>query len=754
MMKHLLFLILLLSSTNIFAEGPYCRKPMGIEEIQSIKLLCKEVLKSTVCKNVPKNDLKNCDQSNSLEMSWEAIAGCAKGTLNSIESIWDFLKSIMVWIGETITLQTEWKKISDTTKTITDSSALYLKNEYMKHFQEAYPPFQKEKALLNMGASIGKLISNAATKYFEEKSLVFKNCLSVEAQSKVTCEFIANIFLPPAAAISLLKYGPRAISNFKNMASAAEKAEKMIPEMPREFHLKAREIVDRKGLDATYIHFSPTSTAQNERWINLAKSGKTTTYVEVENSALKRLNDQLGDKNLVTALTNFHKDLLFEAMEKFSKQYPDLEMLKYSDFKSSRFAFNKELSPKQLEELNELIKNVNSKFARDISKIDLGTKLKNENIAGWFSSGIGKTADQAGLASRESRLYARNHGIAPTPTVSFDQIRSKLGEHASLMESTRLTLVRNIEAKATGAKILETIPGTNQKGLSREAFEALRKGDEDAIKIFREKYGITFSESERRMLIEYYHGVDKLAPGIWIKERTVANLDDAEVGGFSADFVGMGAANIHQVSVDLAKSKGSVEGLIRQIREGEGLVTKEFELKKTGFENQVNETMKRLGQQTELKCSGDDCVSLVRQSLNLSKKKEIVSDLMNKLGPSSIRLSFIPPGVPKALRTKIAVAGEAIEKELRKRLSKIDGTGIDPNKMKDVMLAIDMPKGVKGDQVNLVIGMKTKETLTPAEVEVVQKYFKQVMKDMVGKIDYGDGIIPNYQSGQTIIVRN
>lgn len=75
------------------------------------------------------------------------------------------------------------------------------------------------------------------------------------------------------------------------------------------------------------------------------------------------------------------------------------------------------------------------------------------------------------------------------------------------------------------------------------------------------------------------------------------------------------------------------------------------------------------------------------------------------------------------MRTKIAVAGEGIEKELRKRLTKIDGTGIDPAKMKDVILAIDMPKGVKGDQVYLVLGMKTKETLTQKEIELVQKHF-------------------------------
>ena len=66
---------------------------------------------------------------------------------------------------------------------------------------------------------------------------------------------------------------------------------------------------------------------------------KNTVFFDVENSQLKLLNDTLKEKNFVTSLTNYHKELTFKKMQELVKKNPGLQMDMYSDFKSSRFAF-------------------------------------------------------------------------------------------------------------------------------------------------------------------------------------------------------------------------------------------------------------------------------------------------------------------------------------------------------------------------------------------------------------------------------
>jgi hypothetical protein len=86
------------------------------------------------------------------------------------------------------------------------------------------------------------------------------------------------------------------------------------------------------------LDYSPTTTRQNLEWIATAKSGKANLFLDIENAAIKRLNDQLGDKNLVTALTNLHKKILDEELNLVFSKYSGLDVKRYSDFKSMRFA--------------------------------------------------------------------------------------------------------------------------------------------------------------------------------------------------------------------------------------------------------------------------------------------------------------------------------------------------------------------------------------------------------------------------------
>lgn len=739
---------------NIIMANSICSTPDTRIDIQNIEKICQGLLENSVCKNVPKTKVKRCNEKNQAQdSSWDYIQGCAKGVFDSVSDILDFISQVMEWVWQSVTGQKDWGSITDKGLGFGESSLLYLKSEYYRSYEKESEPFRETKAIVSMGEKISSLIVSKITEYLSKEYEVFDQCLNKEARAQLTCNFLGNFFLPPAAALAFLKYGERAFNEYRGLEKGAEEVKKLLPTKEKTFQERQLQIASRDDLDNHYIHFQATTTAENRAWIERARKSDSGSFVEVENGALKRLNDQLGDKNLVTGLTNLHKEFLFERIQDFSKKYPGLKVSKYSDFKSSRFSFEPKLRAVQWNELNLIIKDSNIEFAKKVRELNLHPKLKKEKIETWFSSGFGETADQAGIAARESRNVARIKNDHPITTIDFKSIKSKLQDHVEIVEENRFLLVSDFSRTEAGRKLLETVPDTNQKVFTREVFEALRKGDVQAISILDKKYGVKLNKVQQDALLNYYHGVDKLAPGIWIPERVVANLDDAVAGGFSADFAGMGAANIEQVAKDLATHKGSVDDLIASIRKGEDKVTREFESKKTLFNDQVQATMGKLGEKSIVKCSGDDCVSLVRTSLNIKKKKEIIGDLMMKTSPSSMRLSFIPPGIPKALRSKIAVAGEMIEKELRKSVTNLSSNGVPPEKMKNVMLALDMPKGVKGDQVNLVIGMKGRDLLTPREIEILKQSFADSIKRLRGEIDYGDGIVPNYQPGQIIIVR-
>lgn len=720
----------------------------GLPSLASIETTCNQIIKSEICKSVEKKKIRNCsEKSNIAESSWDFIKGCANGAFDSVKSIIDFVYDLMKGVWATVTGEVDLKEKKDSALKYVDSLDLYLKTEYYKSYREESEPFREFKAINNLSSNIAQMIVRKISEYLSRESEIYTNCYNLEAKTHKVCEFMTDLFFPPGGAIAFLKYGVKASTKVSKINPG--KGLKLT-----EIKIRKTQINSKTELDQNFMHYSPTTAKENDEWINRAKNaGKVRgTFFEIENQALKRLNDTLGDKNLVTSLTNFHKEIFLSKLDLFQSKYPHLNFKMYSDFKSIRLSFGSELSPDEISFLTKITEMANNEFSQKTMAMDLGTKIKNENIAGWFSSGVGNTADQAGLAARESRTKTRGDGSLPT--LSFKEMKKDLLVRTQYLEKMRGDLYSLLSKSPSGKGLFTFLLPSNTPVLSREVFEALRKGDKEAFKILKQKFGVELSSEEKILLLQYYKGIDKLSPGIWVSERVVANLDAADLGGFSADFAGMGAANIERVAQDLALFKGDdVDDLISKIRKGEEEVTKEFNSKKAFFLEQTNSSLSKFGDRPEIKCSGDDCVSIVRQTLNVKKKKEIISDFASKSNPSGMRISFIPPGIQKDLRTKIAVTGELIEKDLRKKITGVGNTLIPNEKMKNVMIALDMPKGVKGDQVNLYIGIKGNSLLTEKELEIIRTQFKEVMKDMQGNVDYGNGIRPSYASGDIFFIK-
>lgn len=489
----------------------------------------------------------------------------------------------------------------------------------------------------------------------------------------------------------------------------------------------------KEGLKRNLMRYEATNASKNRRWIEMAKAKFADEYFEVENAALKRLNDTLDDKNLVTALTNLHKKILFKKMEELKRKYPGVVFEEYSDFKSSRFAMsfkNGKKPPGLDEDLNKVFQETNQEFSLQLKEVKDFTPPPNEDPAKWFAAGLGKTADEASLASRQARNVSRENLMIR----SFDEVKGILEKGRTMAEHTRLTLVDSF--KSSGK--LEVLMEKTSSGVlipTQKVFEFMRKANlkdssADFSKAFEKSFGVKLSDSEVAHLKNYFTEVDKFSPGLWMEERVLANLDEAAEGGFSADFKGMGARNIKQVAEDLASSyKKPLEESVDRIRKGEELVTKEFESAKGSYQNLVAQKLKGLGIDVVNKCSGDDCASIPARALSSEEQRRVVEAIATSTDtPANYRLCFIPPGVEGKLRTQLSVQGELIEKGLRSAVTGFGDHLISPSRLDKVIFAVEMPKDLRTGSAKLVIQSNSKVQLTSKELALIQKEFEVSMK--------------------------
>lgn len=186
-----------------------------------ISEVCNVVLSSSICKNIPEDQRLNCltIKDNPQVDVFDFLKGCAKGVFNSIASFLDFIWEVTKWFGLNII---DSEKRSETIKQATEYTEivkLYLHTEFQKAYDETSSPFRTVKALKLMGGSIADLILKSITDLISQKYQEF-GCLNFEAKSQMICQLVGEIFVPPAAAIGLIKYGPKAIDQFPNLAKA------------------------------------------------------------------------------------------------------------------------------------------------------------------------------------------------------------------------------------------------------------------------------------------------------------------------------------------------------------------------------------------------------------------------------------------------------------------------------------------------------------------------------------------------------
>ncbi|EPZ50024.1 hypothetical protein M902_0867 [Bacteriovorax sp. BAL6_X] len=495
---------------------------------------------------------------------------------------------------------------------------------------------------------------------------------------------------------------------------------------------RSDKIGSRANFISKYEDYILTGPELNNRWIQNARATNASLYLDIENSALKRLNDTIGDKSLVTALTNSHKTIIATRINELLKKYPNIDIEVYSDFKSTRYAFVPKGIPSEIKaqltkELNSVYQEANREFANMVKTME-GIPTQ-ENIQGWFQAGIGGTADEAGQATKRSRSVDRSGQIA-----SFQKVKFTIEEDVKNVVKYTARLNPNHPLAKVG--LIERIDDQNTFVPTLEVFEVARKitgpsyaRGEYLANELNQRFGSKLSIQEGQDLMKYIKNLDSLTPGLWIKERVHANLNSAVSGGMSGDITGMGARNIRQVAFDILNNdKNSPSDIVKVTREGEVKVTKTFNQIKARFNNIVKDVLDERQIEYTNACSGDDCVMIPSKELTAKDQIALVSKFASQENPSQFRLSIIPAGVKQNDRTNLALHGELIEKHLRKILTGVDAGKINHSKLRNLTIATKMPTQIKKGKIDLIIGVKETHEFTNDEQILIEKALKESIK--------------------------
>ncbi|WP_413944345.1 hypothetical protein [Bdellovibrio sp. HCB-162] len=532
-------------------------------------------------------------------------------------------------------------------------------------------------------------------------------CYTPAAQEELKCYALGNIVDPTMMAGYFVK-GGRAAAAVARLAHE-EKALAVAEKIP------LLRFSNRGELVKNYLEFSPTTVAQNEKWISLADKGVSSKnlFFDVENSQIKKLNDTLKDKNLVTSLTNFHKDILDKKMSSLQKDFPELVIDKYSDFKSMRFAFGGKIPPDLEKRLQKIFTETNEEFSSYLK--DSRILREGDRAQDWFRAGVGSSADQANLAAR----YARGAPTNDMYSFARKDLQVAMGMKLNAIESDRMLLRQAF-------KDTSVLEGAT---LNQDAFDIVRKNSGDSKKIseaLSNRFGLqSLSEKNVQTLERYVKSTDEFSPGLYIAKRENAHLNDAALGGLSADIIGLGGANLKGTAEALVQTT-SINSALEKTRLSEKAVTKEFIEQKKAFETVVGRSVDPGKLKTI--CSGDDCVSVATAPLSEKDKTKILSGLANSKYSGSFRVAFVSDGVKEVeSRNILANQGEAVEKKLRKALS----SKMESHRLKGLTFGVDMrTQELNRGGVKLLMGEAESLRLTTRERELIRKSFQDALDSL------------------------
>ena len=467
----------------------------------------------------------------------------------------------------------------------------------------------------------------------------------------------------------------------------------------------------RADLVKDYLDRNFITPEQNRAYVEIAESltpEAGTVFFDAENAVMKTLNDRLRDKNLVTSLTNLHKQTVIREMRLLQARNPKVRAFPYSDFKSVRYAFRGEIPANFETQVAQAFERANARFAAEVR--ELGIVRASDDPADWFRFGYGETSDRANLAARA----ARDPEVAGRGT-TYAAARSRL--EGRFVESRELR--KALETNPRLSILLEGEAG--QRIPTREVFDLIRKNDSPAklTPALRARFGNdALTESDAGALLVYARRIDEFSPGINVIQREVVNLDTAANGGYSVDFLGLGSSNQSATARALAQS-GNIDAALVNARLGERQVT-------TDFRGRLDDFRAAAGSK-EVKCSGDDCMGIVAQPQTAADRQALLDRLSQGATTREVRVAFIRDGIRRtADRTTMSTHGESVEKFLRKNLE----GALPRDRMRSITFGIDMRgRGAGQGDVGWLVGIDG-VPLTDAERAMINTAMVKSVEDL------------------------
>jgi hypothetical protein len=595
-----------------------------------------------------------------------------------------------------------------------DSTALLAK--VYDRLAEQSPDCPSRLGLENRRKQVLRPNASPQTPTWLETIGVKLQCYNSEKLAELFCLELTSFVLDP---LNLAIGGGFYLKALKTAGIRKTAANELDLAKPTEFptRRKPENFANRNQFVQSYLNREFTTEAQNLAWMDAARTtqpdGKY-VFLDIENSRLKFLNDSLKDKDLVTALTNRHKEIVLQKLDELKKKYPNLEILEYSDFKSLRFAI-KQPAPRDLQnEFNQILIESNKLFREEM--ISKGVLRTTDDAQNWFRAGIGETADQANTAAR----FSRTQPEARLESFNTPELKTYFKNQLAKAEELRSSLSKSPAADT----LFETVNQGTHRIPKREVFDSVRKFNNplDVQKDIEVRFGQKLPIEEAKNLAEYVKIVDSFTPGIHVAKREIVTAKNASRGAISMDFTGMGAYNLRETALALTRSK-KLEEALEQTRLAEKRVTQMFQRR---MNEKINLIDNFLGQKKnlpgiEVRCSGDDCVGIFPDRITPKDQRDLVQRFSRSDFPAGIRVSFITERVKAPeMRNTLATHGEAIEKQIRKNLAgKIPDSALNNLTFGVVMSGDEVGKG----SVQLLVG-NSRQPLNAIQMSEIKAAFK------------------------------
>lgn len=406
-----------------------------------------------------------------------------------------------------------------------------------------------------------------------------------------------------------------------------------------------------------------TTVEQRRAFAELAArttSDGRTVFVDFQNSKMKYLNDHLGNKNVVTAVTNRRLELTFDRLKELKAKYPTLEDLSYDDFKSGRMAarFTDGKVPQGFtDDVSRIMAETEDEFIAELGRLGLvpeGSDLLPPEK--WFAAGTGRTADQANAATRYAARTGRTSVDFWDPVV-----RKNLEGRLAQTDTYRAGMMTALR----GTPLAERLPN-GEYIPSADVFEAYRKAADPTEfgKAIKERTGETITAQSAQNLHRYLSMLDEWSTGLLIvEERQAVTFAGSKFNGVTIDISGMGALNMRELSRSLVGERNIDQALVKA-REAERSATEVFGRNKAAIVDSTRASLQARGIEADIRVSGDDIIVLPKnRALDDDALGALHDAVAKSSSTSNVRISAVTENAAKA--DLLAVRGETLEKKVR-----------------------------------------------------------------------------------------